>query len=231
MQKIQQSHKTQKPPTLLQLWIWLVTRFICWTIFGCVGCVIVEIILVALYGVSALMILQTLLQKDYQTLVVLAHPNTLSLINHWIDVIPSTGYLDNLTHFSKLSLPLISEKSQHDFLLHLMPIITAALLAIKLVIIRLYLLMSWCQLFLAFGLVGLIDGLMQRHIRKLAAGRESALIYHNVKSLIMMSLITGVFIDLVLPISFNADEWILIISTMLFGIAIQITAKSFKKYL
>jgi integrating conjugative element membrane protein (TIGR03747 family) len=225
MQKMQKLQKTQKSPTLLDLWIWLLIRFIFWGVFGCIGCFVVAIVYVVLYGGSGLMLLQAMLQRDYQAITVLAHPNTLFIVHHWINVIP------NRINLANLSLSLGNPHYEHEFLLHLKPIICAALLAAKLVIIRLYLLMRWCRLFLLLGLVGLIDGLMQRRIRRLAAGRESALIYHNVKSLIMMSLVLGVFLDLVLPISFKANEWILIGSAILFTFAIQVTAKSFKKYL
>lgn len=222
MQKFQ---KTQKPPTLLELWVWLFIRFIFWGALGCVGCFVVTIVYVVSYGESGLIFFQAILQRDYQAIAVLVHPNVLSVVNHWLGVIPNRINLKNL------SLPSSNLYYQYEFLLHLKQMVNAALLGAKLVIIKLYFLAHWCRLFLLLGLVGLIDGLMQRRIRRLAAGRESALIYHNVKSLIMMSLVLGVFATLVLPISFKVSEWILIGSAVLFSLAIQVTAKSFKKYL
>ena len=227
-QILQKSQKTQKSPTLLHLWIWLITRFIVSLMMGCVGCFVFAIAIVVLYGLSGFITLKHVLQTDYQHMVFLAQltqVNSLSFINHELNTIPNTINLSNL------SLPMISAQYQHHLLLHLVPVISAVLLVVKLLMIRIYLLAHWCLLFLIVGLTALIDGLTQRYIRRIAAGRESALIYHNVKSLIMTSLIIGVFVDLVLPISFKLSEWILIISVVLFAVAIQVTAKSFKKYL
>lgn len=221
-QKIQ---KTQKAPTLLQWWAWLVTRFVGWLVMGCFGCVVVAIIMVILHGLSGLTSLQAVIQNDYQTVVATAKPATLSLINQVLNAIP------NAITAPDWSLPMISQQYQRDLWTHLLPVASAALLASKLVIIRLYLLLCWLPLFLLLGLAGLIDGLAQRHIRRASAGRESALIYHNAKPLVMLSLLLGIFIDLVLPISISHTEEILILASVLFALAIQVTAKSFKKYL
>ena len=222
---IQKIQHTQKPPTLLQLFLWGVVRFILWAVSGCIGCISVAILLVALYGASALIFFQTLLQRDYKTMTALVDSNTLLLIYHWISVIPNTIALDNV------SLPLFKAQYSQSIFLHLQPIIAAVLLALKLVIIKLYLLTRWFPLFLLLGFIGFVDGAAQRRIRRLSAGRESALIYHHIKALIMTSIVMGIFTDLVLPISFNISQLILIVSAGLFAFAIQVTAKSFKKYL
>jgi len=217
--------KTQKAPTLLQLWAWLITRFVGWLVMGCFGCVVVAIVMVILHGLSALTSLQAVIQNDYQIVVATAQPHTLSLMNQVLNAIP------NAINPPNYSLPMISQQYQQDLWAHLLPVASAALLASKLVIIRLYLLLRWLPLFLLLGLAGLIDGLAQRHIRRASAGRESALIYHNAKPLVMLSLLLGIFIDLVLPISISRTEEILIVASILFALAIQVTAKSFKKYL
>lgn len=225
MKKVEKIHKTQKSPTLFDLWIWLIIRFFIWTIVGCFGCVLIAVVLVALHGLSGFVMLQKLLEENYQTLSMLINPNELSIVNHWIAIFPNKIALGNST------LLLSKIGYQYAILSHVNLMIGAVLLAAKLLVVRLYLLMHWCYLFLLLGFAGLIDGLMLRKIRRFSAGRESALIYHNMKPLIMFSLIFGVFADLALPVSLRVNEWTLVIAAILFALAIQVTAKSFKKYL
>lgn len=221
----QKTQRTQKAPTLFQLWFWLITRLFGWLFMGCLGCMVVAIVMVILHGLSGLTSLQAVLQTDYQTIVTTAQPHTVSLINQALNTIPNT--LSSL----KFSLPMMSIQYQRELWAHILPIANAALLGAKLVVVRVYLLLRWFPLFFVVGFVGLVDGLAQRAIRRASAGRESALIYHNAKPLVMLSLLLGIFIDLVLPISVANAEWIAIASACLFAVAIQVTARSFKKYL
>jgi len=217
--------KTYKAPTLFQLWFWLITRFVGWLFVGCIGCIAVSIVIVALQGgQTGLAALQALALADYQYLISVAQPHAVSMVTGWLQSIPSVWSVPHA------SLPMISQDDQQRFWMSLAPFINAALLGVKLLIIRLYLLLCWCPLFLLFGVVGLIDGLAQRHIRRASAGRESALIYHNAKPLIMLSLVLGIFIDLILPLSIKHAEWIIVVAAILLGLAIQVSAKSFKKY-
>ncbi|PIZ05163.1 MAG: hypothetical protein COY58_00485 [Gammaproteobacteria bacterium CG_4_10_14_0_8_um_filter_38_16] len=224
MKKAEKAHKTQKSPTLLDLWIWLFIRFFIWIVAGCFGCVLIAVILVTLHGISGFVTFQKLLEESYQTLSTLITPNALLIVNHWMAVFPNKIILKNPL--------LLLSKTQYEYtiLSHVNLMIAAVLLAAKLLVVRLYLFAHWCYLFLLLGFAGLIDGLMLRKIRRFSAGRESALIYHNMKPLIMLSLIFSVFADLVLPVSLRVNEWILVISAILFALAIQVTAKSFKKY-
>lgn len=217
--------KQQRSPTLFQLWFWLVTRVIGWLILGCFGCIAGSIVIVAVHGQDGFLILNQLLQSDYHYItgnVVLSH--TL-WVSRWIQTIPNSITQPNV------QLPVISSASQHLLWHQLLPYINASLMGTKLLLIRLYLLLRWCLLFLILGMTGLVDGLAQRYIRRQAAGRESALIYHNAKPLIVLSLILGIFIDLILPISVIHTQWVLVVSSIIFCLAIQMTAKSFKKYL
>jgi integrating conjugative element membrane protein (TIGR03747 family) len=216
----------QKAPTLFQLWFWLITRFIGWLVIGAFGCLAVAIVIVIMHGKQAgITNLQVLVQTDYRYLLDTLPGNKLLMINHWLGLVPQDIKVNTRL------LPIISQAYQAYFWMIIHPFVQAILLGTQLLMIRLYLLLRWCPLFLLLGLIGLIDGLAQRYIRRTAAGRESALIYHNAKPLVMLSLLLGIFIDLVLPISMTNAEWILAASALLFGIAIQVTAKSFKKYL
>ncbi len=219
----------QKTSTLFQLWFWLITRFIGWLIMGCLGCIVLAILIVILNGEqSGFNWLEALIQNDYHYLTTMIQPESLSSVNYWLQIIPDSFSASTI---KAIKLPVLSLSYQSHFWMMITPFINAVLLGIKLLIIRLYLLLRWSPLFLLLGFVGLIDGLTQRYIRRAAAGRESALIYHNAKPLIILSLIVGIFMVLILPVPVKFSEWILVASASLMGLAIQITAKSFKKYL
>jgi hypothetical protein len=215
-----------RAPSLFQWGFWLSTRFMGWLFLGCLGCVVMSIVIIMLHGDQAGFAgLQVLTQQDYRYLEQTTQPETLSMINGWLQHIPGTWSLP------KVSLPMISANVGQRFCASITPLINGALLGVKLLIIRLYLILRWCPLFLIVGFAGVVDGLTQRSIRRACAGRESALIYHNAKPLIMLSLLLGICLDLVLPISIAHAEWLWIMAALLLGIAVQITAKSFKKYL
>ncbi len=207
--------KQQQVPTLFQLWFWLITRVIGWFFMGCLGCIVISVLMIIVHGQTGFYTLNQLAQNDYHTV----------WLSQWIQAIPESITQPNI------QLPVISNDYQHTLWFELYPYLNAILVGIKLLLIRLYLLLHWSILFVILGVVGLMDGLAQRYIRRQAAGRESALVYHNAKPLIALSFILGIFIDLILPVSLIHTEWILVISTITFGLALQMTAKSFKKYL
>lgn len=78
--------------------------------------------------------------------------------------------------------------------------------------------------------VGLVDGLVRRDVRRFGAGRESGFTYHRAKaSLIPLAVLPWVTY-LALPVSVNPLP-ILLPSAVLLGVAMDIAAGSFKKYL
>ncbi|MCW5588121.1 MAG: DUF4400 domain-containing protein [Legionellales bacterium] len=217
--------KQQRAPTVLELWFWLVTRIIGWLFMGCLGCIVVCMVMINLHGQAGIYTLNQLEQNDYHTVISNMTNNHTVWVSQWIQAIPESITQPNI------HLPVINSDYQHKLWLQLLPFIHATLGGAKLLLIRLYLLLRWSILFVILGVVGLIDGLGRRYIRRMAAGRESAFIYHHAKPLIMLSLILGIFMVLMLPVSIIHTEWIVMTSAMTFGLAIQITTKSFKKYL
>jgi|GEM_PF-2011015 integrating conjugative element membrane protein (TIGR03747 family) len=213
-----------RTPTLTQAGFWLMTRLLCWLVMGALGCIVISIVIVALHGEqTGLALLQAFIKQDYHYVKHTAE--NISILNDGLQAIPSTWSLPNM------SVPMLSQNLQEKICASIAPLVNGALLGAKLLILRLYLILRWSPLFLLLGFVGLIDGLAQRAIRRASAGRESALIYHSAKPLIMLTLILGVFVDLVLPISIQYAEWLFVIAALLFGLSIQITTKRFKKYL
>lgn len=96
--------------------------------------------------------------------------------------------------------------------------------------IRLCILVLATPVFGLFALVGLVDGLVRRDLRRWGGGRESSFVYHYAKSaLAPLVLIAGV-LYLAMPISLHPTIVILPFATG-FGMIVAITASTFKKYL
>lgn len=96
--------------------------------------------------------------------------------------------------------------------------------------VRLLVLVLTLPLFLLAAFVGMIDGLVRRDIRKFGAGRESGFIYHRAKASLMPLAVLPWIIYLTLPVSVH-PLLVLLPSAALLGLAVNITAASFKKYL
>ena len=97
-------------------------------------------------------------------------------------------------------------------------------------LVRLLVLVLTIPLFIMATFVGLVDGLVRRDIRKFGAGRESGFIYHRVKASVVPLAVLPWILYLALPISVH-PLWILLPSAVLLGLAVNLTAGSFKKYL
>jgi integrating conjugative element membrane protein (TIGR03747 family) len=78
--------------------------------------------------------------------------------------------------------------------------------------------------------VGLVDGLVRRDLRRFEAGRESGFVYHRAKATLIPLLVLPWVIYLTLPISVN-PLFVLLPSAVLLGVAVDVVAGSFKKYL
>ncbi|WP_140720745.1 TIGR03747 family integrating conjugative element membrane protein [Pseudomonas sp. Hp2] len=97
-------------------------------------------------------------------------------------------------------------------------------------IVRLLVLVLTLPLFLLAAFVGFVDGLVRRDIRKFGAGRESGFIYHRAKATLMPLAVAPWVIHLTLPVSLH-PLLVLLPSAILLGLAVDIAAGSFKKYL
>jgi len=97
-------------------------------------------------------------------------------------------------------------------------------------IVRLLVLVLTLPLFALAAFVGLVDGLVRRDIRKFGAGRESGFVYHRAKASLMPLAVLPWILYLTLPISVH-PLLVLLPSAALLGLAMNITAASFKKYL
>lgn len=102
---------------------------------------------------------------------------------------------------------------------------TARMFALRLLTLALYL-----PLFLATAMLGLVDGLVRRDERRFGAGQESGFIYHRAKASLGPLLVWPWLLWLALPISLPTLAFMLPAS-VLQGIALSLTASSFKKSL
>jgi integrating conjugative element membrane protein (TIGR03747 family) len=97
-------------------------------------------------------------------------------------------------------------------------------------VVRLTILVLATPLFLLATFTGFVDGLMRRDLRKFGAGRESSFVYHRAKRAVIPLLIVPWILYLSLPFSLNPMAVFLPCAVML-GVAMAITAATFKKYL
>lgn len=113
---------------------------------------------------------------------------------------------------------------------HLEAYLIAAVYTILTFLVRFFVLVLTLPLFLLAAFVGFVDGLVRRDIRRFGAGRESGFLYHRAKATLMPLAVLPWVAYLALPISVH-PLLILLPSTALLGIATDITAATFKKYL
>ena len=96
--------------------------------------------------------------------------------------------------------------------------------------VRLAILTLAMPIFLLFSLVALVDGLVQRDLRRWGGGRESSFVYHYAKKAALPLVILTWVTYLALPFSLHPSFIILPFAT-LFALTVAVTASTFKKYL
>ncbi|MEX2123871.1 MAG: TIGR03747 family integrating conjugative element membrane protein [Woeseia sp.] len=108
--------------------------------------------------------------------------------------------------------------------------ITAVGHVVQLFAVRLTVLALATPVFLLFSLVGLVDGLVQRDLRRWGGGRESSYVYHYAKGSVWVFLVAAWVTYLAMPVSIN-PAFVIVPFAILFAYSISITASTFKKYL
>jgi integrating conjugative element membrane protein (TIGR03747 family) len=113
---------------------------------------------------------------------------------------------------------------------HIEVYVRAALYTVLTFLVRLLVLFLSLPLFVMAVLVGLIDGLVRRDLRKFGAGRESGFLYHRARATLLPLFVLPLVIYLALPISVH-PVFALLPGAVLLAVAVDVTAGSFKKYL
>lgn len=99
------------------------------------------------------------------------------------------------------------------------------IIVIRLTIFIFYLPLTGLQLF-----IFIVDGLVQRDIRKFQAAKESSFLFHRLQALGGFSMSFLFLIYLMLPKPFQ-PEWVLVSMSILLGLLISFSIRHFKKYL
>ncbi|EIV7688723.1 TIGR03747 family integrating conjugative element membrane protein [Salmonella enterica] len=97
-------------------------------------------------------------------------------------------------------------------------------------LLRLAILLQALPLFALIIVVGLIDGLVRRDLRRFGAGHESGFVYHHARRMIYSSLAAAGLIWLALPV-FLRPEYMLEPSIVIIGLTVSAAVGTFKKYL
>lgn len=96
--------------------------------------------------------------------------------------------------------------------------------------VRLAVALLTSPIFVLIGVAALVDGLVERDLRRFGGGNESSFVYHNVKPWLKPAVLGAWFIYLGLPVSLHPN-WVFVPAALLYGTAVYLTTSTFKKYL
>ena len=118
----------------------------------------------------------------------------------------------------------------HTWLRPVVKHLIAAVQIVQVFSVRLAVLLLATPVFGLFALIGLVDGLVSRDLRRWGGGRESSFVYHWAKRSALPLLVTSWVLYLALPFSLHPSFVVLPFSGM-FALVVGVTASRFKKYL
>lgn len=97
-------------------------------------------------------------------------------------------------------------------------------------LLRLAILLQALPLFVLIIVVGLIDGLVRRDLRRFGAGHESGFVYHHARRMISSCLIATGLVWLAVPV-FLKPSYILVPSAVITALSASLVLGAFKKYI
>lgn len=97
-------------------------------------------------------------------------------------------------------------------------------------LLRLAILLQALPLFALIIVVGLIDGLVRRDLRRFGAGHKSGFVYHHAKRMISSSLIATGLAWLAVPFFFK-PSYMLVPSAVITALSVSLVLGAFKKYI
>ncbi|HCA9889749.1 integrating conjugative element membrane protein, PFL_4697 family [Klebsiella pneumoniae] len=97
-------------------------------------------------------------------------------------------------------------------------------------LLRLVVLLQALPLFALIIVVGLIDGLVRRDLRRFGAGHKSGFVYHHARRMISSNIVVAGLVWLTSPV-FLVPEYVLLSGAMVLGLVVSLTTGAFKKYL
>lgn len=108
--------------------------------------------------------------------------------------------------------------------------VLAAMQIVQVFSVRVAILILATPVFVLFSILALVDGLVQRDLRRWGGGRESSFVYHYAKQAALPLVVVAWVIYLALPISLH-PAYVLMPFAAMFGLSVAVTASRFKKYL
>ena len=136
---------------------------------------------------------------------------------HWVSAPPTTNEQGLRPTLHKIYQPIA------EFVIAMMQV--TQLFSVRLAILSLAM-----PVFLLFSLVALVDGLVQRDLRRWGGGRESSFVYHYAKKAALPLVVITWVVYLALPFSLHPTFIVLPFAAM-FALSVAVTASTFKKYL
>ena len=121
-------------------------------------------------------------------------------------------------------------RSLHRLYVVIADFVLAAMQITQVFSVRLAILTLATPVFGLFALVALVDGLVRRDLRRWGGGRESSFVYHYAKKAAIPLFIISWVLYLSLPITMH-PSWVILPFAIGFGLAVTVTASTFKKYL
>lgn len=97
-------------------------------------------------------------------------------------------------------------------------------------LMRVTILVLSVPLFVLVALVGIVDGMVRRDLRRYGAGYESSFLYHHAKRFVKPAVYIPCVLYLSAPFSVYPNL-LLLPAALLMGLAISVTMGSFKKYI
>lgn len=104
------------------------------------------------------------------------------------------------------------------------------ILSLKIFVIKAFLVIAALPLFALLGVIGLIDGLSLREIRRAELGRESSYLFHMLNKWIARVIGFGLCVWVCIPAALN-PQWFFVPLGLLFSMMLSLSASKFKKYL
>ncbi|MFZ6441885.1 DUF4400 domain-containing protein, partial [Klebsiella pneumoniae] len=97
-------------------------------------------------------------------------------------------------------------------------------------LLRLVVLLQALPLFALIIVVGLIDGLVRRDLRRFGAGHKSGFVYHHARRMIGSSLAATGLAWLAVPV-FLKPSYMLVPSAVITALSVSLVLGAFKKYI
>lgn len=216
----------QKPPvfTFIGFFFELLIKSLSWIMLSWVFTSLLFIALSAWLGIQAT------LNRIIQLKNVLPQPSLfvenkqLSLLNSIVRNLPDTETITSgvknqiINHFISIVYP------------HVIGAIRLTSEITYLVVLKESQVILFLSMLFILYIVGIVDGLTKRHLRKLNGARESALLYHTLKKRILSVWFLGSLLYVVLPFYIPVDIFLLPLA-FISAVILSVTVSHFKKYL